>query len=354
VLGIEIKAGEISQRMERGLRAVRELALLRPWPEQWTKGMRQRGGQEQAGFRETATVVEPRRVSSGDVAKEALFMHPPWIGGVGYCFARYDLVLLPAEPPAAFRAVVGKGDGSDLGDGILYRVIVADEAGREKVVAEKTVTRHEWLPLEADLTPWAGRRIALKLVADPGPQDNSSGDWGCWAEMRLESLQPVLHLTLDSNVESCRHEPGPHPLAGLGVEEIRKARAGWLHYDGKGLSGTGAEYGSFAELNGIELGNMAVAGGDEAGGVFQERVSIPLTATALRSLDKRNRFVLRNPNRDCFSVRRFWIELELADGRKCSSDISTATYSQPPDWAHAEGIGVPFGHNIALDIWFPE
>ena len=51
-------------------------------------------------------------------------------------------------------------------------------------------------------------------------------------------------------------------------------------------------------------------------------------------------------------MRRFWIELELADGRKCSSQISTATYTQPPEWTYAEGIGVPFGEEIQVDLWF--
>jgi hypothetical protein len=62
--------------------------------------------------------------------------------------------------------------------------------------------------------------------------------------------------------------------------------------------------------------------------------------------------VLKNPQRDYFKVRRFWIELELADGRKCSSEVSSATYTQPPGWTYAEGIGVPFGEYITIDIWF--
>jgi len=44
--------------------------------------------------------------------------------------------------------------------------------------------------------------------------------------------------------------------------------------------------------------------------------------------------------------------LELADGRKCSSDISVATYTQPPSWPYMEGIGVPFGQDITVEIWF--
>jgi hypothetical protein len=29
-----------------------------------------------------------------------------------------------------------------------------------------------------------------------------------------------------------------------------------------------------------------------------------------------------------------------------------AAYTQPPEWPYAEGIGVPFGENIAVEIWF--
>ena len=77
-----------------------------------------------------------------------------------------------------------------------------------------------------------------------------------------------------------------------------------------------------------------------------------LTAEAIRSLGRRNRFVVKNPNHDSFSLRRSWIELDLRDGRRCSSEISAVTFSQPPGWPHAEGITVPFDEDIAVEIWF--
>ena len=91
-----------------------------------------------------------------------------------------------------FRCEVGKADGSDPGDGVLFRVIVVDETGTETVVAERQWMEHAWTPLEADLTRWSGQQIRLKLVCDVGPADNSSGDWGCWANLRVESRDPVL------------------------------------------------------------------------------------------------------------------------------------------------------------------
>ena len=352
VLVAELRCGELTQRQEIGLLAVQSLASLGPWPEKWTAGLRLRGHPETADLGTTQAQVQPQNVRCGEVEKPALFMHPPWQGGVGSCFALYDPILLPAAPPAAFRAFVGKKDGSDLGDGVFYQVAVLEENGTETVAAQLSVTRHEWKPLAADLSRWAGRKVRVKLITDCGPKDNSSGDWGCWAEPRLETLHPVLHRTQTVELERLRHAPGPYPLTGLTLETLRTAKSGWLRYDGKGLEGQG-RYATYALLNGLELGAMATAAGDEVHGKWSEKVGVPLTPEALRSLRASNHFVLRNPDQDCFGIRRFFLELQLADGRLCSSDISTATFTQPPGWLYAEGLLVPPDQNISVDIWFP-
>jgi len=120
------------------------------------------------------------------------------VGGVGYVFALYEPVTLAKEPAAAFRALVGKGDGVDLGDGIRYRVAVIDEDGRETTAGERHVARFEWLPIEADLSRWAGRTVRLKLIADVGPADDSTADWACWADLRVETLAPRLVRRLEA------------------------------------------------------------------------------------------------------------------------------------------------------------
>jgi len=51
-------------------------------------------------------------------------------------------------------------------------------------------------------------------------------------------------------------------------------------------------------------------------------------------------------------VRRFWIEVELPDGRKASTDIAATAYTQPPGWPYAEGIGVAHGRDIEVELWF--
>ena len=352
LLTLVVRTGGLETRLERGLRTELGLRQIVALPDKWRAGMRLRKQEERYDFGETRASVDPRSSTCGGVERSGIFMHPPWMGGTGYSFALYDPTALPAQPQAAFRALVGKGEGSDLGDGIFYKVSVVDSNGVETTVAEQVVPKHEWLPIEADLSPWAGKQVRIKLLTDAGPKDNSSGDWGCWAEMRIENRQPQLSRTLDENVEPYRREPGPFPVAGVTVEQLRSAKRGWLRYDGMGLEGGTGEYGSSAVLNGIVLGAMAPAGGDEVKGVWAEKAGVPLTAEAIKTLGFLNRFALRNPKKDCFKVRRFWIELELADGRKCSSLLTPAVYTQPPGWKYAEGIGVPEGQDIKVGISF--
>ncbi|MDD4869780.1 MAG: hypothetical protein PHR77_04405, partial [Kiritimatiellae bacterium] len=128
-------------------------------------------------------------------------------------------------------------------------------------------------------------------------------------------------------------------------------RKGLLHYDGLVLSGNG-HYGCFAVLNEINMGFMNPAGGTEGKNIWAKNITITLTPEAIAKLDRRNVLSILNPNHDCFKIRRFWLELELADGRKVSSDIAAVTFTQPPEWPYAEGILVPQDNKIEVDLWF--
>jgi len=277
-------------------------------------------------------------------------MHPPYVGGVGYTFALFEPVALPQEPNAALRCDVGKADGSDPGDGILFRVAVVDADGTETVVAEKPWIEHAWTPLVADLSAWAGKQVRIKLTSDVGPDDNSSGDWACWSGMRIETLGPALGITVHDQPVDLPRQPGPSPLEGLTVDDLRAAKRGTLHYQGIGLEGSG-QYVSDAILNRAALGAIPGAGGREGQGVWSD-ASLELTPEAIASLREWNQLKIDNPGRDSFKIGRFWIELELADGRKASSEITTTVYTQPSDWLHAEGTLVPFDQPIEPQIRF--
>jgi hypothetical protein len=351
-LSVTLKAGGLAWTTARLIVSVPGHGFLANLLDTWQSGVGVRGAKDVLDLGESGAQWTAREVTCGGEARKGFFAHPPWQGGTGYTFVLSAPVALPAAPPAALRAKVGKSDGSYLGDGILYKVVVVDAEGRETVAGEQTATRHEWLPIQADLGPWAGTAVRLKLVTDVGVKDSPEGDWGCWADLRLETRDEILLRTLEEADGPSSTLPGPARLPGLTADLLRHARQGWLRYDAMGLNGGEGGYPSFAVLNDIRLGPMVPGGGDEGRGIWAEKLSVPLTPEAIASLGLRNRFRLDNAGKDWFKVRRFWLELEFADGRKCTSEIAAAVFTQPPTWAHAEGIGVPFGEDIAVNLWF--
>ena len=142
--------------------------------------------------------------SCGGDVRSGYFLHPPYTGGAtGRTYLRFDFEV-PNEP-ATFRVDVGKKDASHPGDGILFQAAVATFAAdgaisNEQTLAETTVAKHEWKPLEADLSAFAGKKISLLLVADAGKADDSSGDWGVASNPRLESPEKTFVRQL-TNVE---------------------------------------------------------------------------------------------------------------------------------------------------------
>ncbi len=350
---IDIQAGDLRQQEQRVITAQNQYLNLLPLPLTWKSGMRLQGSaQEEAlsGLTGAQASLKPGMECGGVKKEGTIFMHPPYKGGEGYVFIEYSLLKLP-QNPVAIRAFVGKEDGSHPGDGILYRVIVEEVDGKSTEVTRLHVAKHEWLPLEADLSPWSGKTINLKLITDRG--ENTSGDWGGWAEIRLESLRQERVWTLLPEAEA-HFKPSPHPLPSLTETELKQARSGVIRYQGIGLAGTGDRYGSKALLNTLELGNMAPAGGDERNNIWSKAVEIPLSAEALKSLQMYNLFEIVNPGEDYFKVSNFCLAVELADGRKAATLINGTIYSQPGSWFYAEGVGVPQGRNIEIHLWFSD
>ena len=322
--------------------------------DRFEEGMCLRGQEEGALHRRTGAGVYRRGdMTCGGQTKSGIFMHPPYKGGVGYSCALSEPMALPAREPVEVRCLIGKGDGSDPGDGILFRIAAVDAAGAETLLAEKQWIKHAWTTLEGDLSRWAGQTVRVKLITDVGPADNSSGDWACWADPVVGYRQPVLGLSLHDTEVKLRHMPGPHPIDGLRTQDLRAAKRGWLHYQSIGLDSSSDHYRSDGEVCGVKIGRvLSSKGSSETRGIWGTDAAMPLPPEVIAKLGPSCRFVLHNPNNDCFKVRGFWIELELADGRKCSSKIETTAYTQPGNWAYAEGVGVGFDANITVDIMF--
>ena len=351
VVPLHVTAGDLDHAQQWWLKAEKMLTEAAALPESFHGGQRLRSGSEEPFPGTSGAYATRQTMACGDVSHAGIFMHPPYKTGVGYSFVLFDAVDLPEQPKAAFRCQIGKRDGSDPGDGILFRVAVVGAQGIETVVVERQWIKHAWTPIEANLAAWTGQCVQIKLISDVGPADNSSGDWACWADMRIESADPVLLLTVHDRPVQLQFESGPSPLPGLTLQRLKGAKSGRLHFQGIGLQ-CGGQYVSHATLNGVALGPLPNAGGNEAQGIWGDAV-LPLTPQAIAALEASSHLEIVNPGQDCFKIRRVWLELELADGKKCSSKVTTATTTQPSSWLHAEGTGVPFGENIDLEIRFP-
>lgn len=346
---LRVVAGDLATQRSWWLRTQYAELPLVTLPEEFSKGQCLRGAREEPWHAKNLATVHWSNTACGEAEKHCLFMHPPYHGGVGYTFALFGPMELPADAPAVFRCEVGKADGSDPGDGILFRIAIV-EGEKETTVAEKQWIQHAWTPLDADLSRWAGKRIRVKLITDVGSKDNSSGDWGCWAEMRIESKGPTLGTTLHDSPVSLDRQPGPHPITPLTLHDLRAARRGILHFEAIGL-GHSAPYISSAKLNGVSLGELPGVGGDEVRGKWGAG-SLAVPANAIATLAAWNQLTIANPGNDSFAIGRFWIELELADGRKCSSQVTVTRFKQPPEWPYGSGLGVPFGQDIATKVRF--
>lgn len=155
---------------------------------QFSSGQCLRTGSEHRIATASGAQARAGTTACGGVEKKGIFMHPPYQGGCGYVFARYGLDL--PESPRVFRFAVGKGDRSDLGDGILFKVLINGETCYQEQVAT-----HGWKSGEIDLAPWAGKRIALTLVADCGEKNNTVGDWGAWGDLAIDAKTPRYRWT---------------------------------------------------------------------------------------------------------------------------------------------------------------
>lgn len=157
-----------------------------------------------------ASVSPLSTMSCGGEQKIGWFMHPPYVGGTGSVCLNLKLTVpsIMAIKPV-FRVFVGKRDGSDLGDGITFKIALI-ENGKEKILAQKTVKDHAWYPLEVSLAEYVGKEIVLSFITDVGPGNNSSGDWACWGNPRIESDGKIFFRTLKNSTRYTNTTPSTY------------------------------------------------------------------------------------------------------------------------------------------------
>lgn len=158
-----------------------------------TWGIARRGENEMADPGGTGALYYIGDLPVGGVSKKGIFMHPPYMGGVGYAWVELKPVKLP-NVACAFHSFIGVRDGGSPSDGVLFRLEVIDQQGKIHQLAEGTGVQGAWRELSADLSAFAGQTVRLRLIADVGPKDDSTADWASWGEptIRLrESLRVV-------------------------------------------------------------------------------------------------------------------------------------------------------------------
>lgn len=314
-------------------------------------GIQLRGQEPTFEIGGSGTVYNARTVSCAGIVKQGFFVHPPWQGGTGNVFMLYP-VTVPQDKDVVFRARVGKIDASAYGDGTVFRLAVIDGDGKEQQLAEQVAYEYRWHDIEADLAPWSGQNIVLKIICDIGPADNSYGDWAALADLRLETRQAHFFYTLDPIHEryAIAKTENSAPWSENFAGNIAKA---WLCYQAQGFNSSANYLPSYGILNGVDIGLLISATGTESRNIWSDEVRVPITSpAAIRSIGAGNTFAIDNRDVDCCKLCNFRLELELNDGRKLSSWLSTAIFSQPPSWAYAAGIRVPPDERITVPIVF--
>ncbi|MGI9592903.1 MAG: hypothetical protein ACR2P8_16160 [Myxococcota bacterium] len=107
-------------------------------------------------------------------------------GGGGLDFA------LRVPPGGRFQAGVGfrTVQGRRQPDGLRFSVSVSEGGAFETIAARKIVFRENgagntWLPLEADLSAWSGRRVTLRLAAERTRPGRRKERYALWASPRI-------------------------------------------------------------------------------------------------------------------------------------------------------------------------
>ena len=298
-----------------------------------TSGYRLRGKEEVSGADGTGATFSPETIPAAGETREGFFVHPPWKTGVGYTYAVFPIEV-PREP-CRLAFGIGIRDGSTTQDGVEYRVIVID-GNREQEVFRGIRAEVGWEDHAVDLSPWSGRRVRVKLVADVGPKDNSYSDWGAWSRPVIELAQPYVRLSVHQGRPPLSYLPPPAGFASVTQYEVGTATAATLHMETFGVN-TG-EYASVTYLNGEAIGETPATGAD----AWRE-VTVTLPPRALANLGPLNHFTIRNPRADCFKLRDIWLEVTLPNAKRAASWIATGPYCSDRVWAFAEGACVTLG-----------
>jgi len=305
-----------------------------------------RGKAEEPMRSESGASFYASRRPVGGAEKAGFFCHPPYKGGVGYAVGEFEAEL--PDEACAFETYVGFSDGSSTADGCVFSVQVRAGDKIETVGQIEHATLEQWKALRCDLTKFRAKTVALRLVTDVGPKDNSSSDWAVWGEPRIVLSGERLLPEIFAEEPALPVSPPLKPIPGLKASELDAVAEAKVVLDTCGVDG--GEYRSDVYLNGVRLGQTPASRGDRQ---WTERQAVPVPAAALETIGPRNAVAIRNPRNDYFKVRRIHLWFRLADGREGTSVVVNGPFTTPPGWDHAEGILVPHGQEIVAECDIP-
>lgn len=150
-------------------------------------GMCLRGDKERPIDSTTGARCSRQKVRIGGGLRSAIAVHPPYRRKPGYVYWMRD-VTIPAD--STLHYAIGMGSKSpSRSDGVWFSVFAAivenGTCGPFVKLKETSSKAHTWIPQQVSLTPYAGKTIRLKFVADCGPQDHTTTDHGYWSNITI-------------------------------------------------------------------------------------------------------------------------------------------------------------------------
>jgi len=124
-----------------------------------------------------------------------LFQHPP-------AQVEQRFVIPPEQPALRFVLGLDPGVRSAGSDGAIFRLWVTPPGGSIQLVYEGALdtrtARQGWLGGWADLSPWAGQEVTLRLGTDSGPAGDATADWVGWGDLAFTSVDAARYAALAS------------------------------------------------------------------------------------------------------------------------------------------------------------
>lgn len=212
------------------------------------------------------------------------------------------------------------------------------------VWARQYAARGQWESHQADLSPFAGKSVTIKLITDVGPANDSNSDWACWGQPRVVMADPAMAVEVHDARPAEAFLPPPERLTDLTADDLRKVRSAEITMETAGVNG--GPYTSFVYFNDVKVGTTPESSSDTA----WSSGKVPLSSEAIGMIGPTNRLVIRNPGGDWMKVRRVCLHFTLSDGRRGSSWIDVGPYTSAAGWAHQEGTAVPLGADLPT-VW---